>query len=249
MNFTNSLRKGLIKLTGYWIYRKKYLPVGTDLMEDLKTKINLDIRTIFDVGANIGNTTYEYNDAFPKAHIFSFEPISTTFLLLETKLKGLINVCCHKIAFGENKGFVEVKLFDENEHYLNSLELNSMNSKKSAKIELVEVDTIDHFLNNHAEISTIDLLKIDTEGFEIQVLKGASSAIQNGRIKLIYLEVGFSKSNHRSTYISDIHDFFDANNFSFFGLYDMSIQRISDKYQYANVLFIHDSVKTNYLLE
>lgn len=249
MNFTNTIRNWLIKLTGYYIFKKKYLPIGTDLLEDINTKINIEIKTIFDVGANIGQSTLLYSKVFPKANIMSFEPISYTFKDLERNTEKLKNVTLFQFAFGEKMGMAEVKLFDESKSALNSLKHGSMNSENAAKIEVVEVNTIDEFLKKNPEIKNIDLLKIDTEGFEIQVLTGAISALKSGRIKLVFLEVGFSKFNLRSTYISEFHDFFDSNNFSFFGLYDMSIQRIGDKYHYANVLFIHDSITTNHLVQ
>lgn len=246
MNLTNALRKKIIKLTGYWVYKKKHLPVGTDLFEDLTSKININIKTVFDIGANIGQTAFQYHAAFPNSHILSFEPIRATFEILKNNTKSSKNIDCYNIAFGETVGIVEVKLFDESQSYLNSLKLSAMNPNDSAKTEKIQVDTIDEFLKNNKQIDSIDLLKIDTEGFEIQVLKGANEAIQNGKIKLIYLEAGFSKSNHRSSYYPEIHDFLDSNGFSFFGLYEIAQNEIADKYHFGNALFIHDSL-TKYL--
>lgn len=246
MSLTNSLRKSIIKLTGYWIYKRKHLPVGIDLFEDINRKTDLTMKTIFDVGANIGLTAKQFQEVFPNSIVLAFEPVANTFQILKNNVKSNEKIICHNFAFGEKNEVIEIKLFDHSQSYLNSLKVNAMNPKDSAQTEKIQVKTIDTFLNDNPEINSIDLLKIDTEGFETQVLQGALMAINSGKIKLIYLEVGFSKTNHRSTYYPSIHDFLDSNGFSFFGMYEITHKEINIKYNYGNALFIHDSV-TNHV--
>ena len=221
------------------------MPIGTDLFEDIKSKINIDIKNIFDVGANIGQTALQFSEAFPNSHILSFEPISSTFDILKNNTRKKINIDCYHFAFGDKINEIDVKLFDESQSYLNSLKVKAMNQYDFAKTEKVKVDTIDEFLKINKQINKIELLKIDTEGYEIQVLKGASYSIKTGKIKLIYLEAGFSKSNNRSTYYPEIHDYLDSNGYSFFGLYEISQKEIANKFQYGNALFVHDSITSN----
>jgi hypothetical protein len=58
------------------------------------------------------------------------------------------------------------------------------------KIE-VNVKTLDHFSQNQ-DIGSIDLLKIDTEGMEFKVLKGAESLLISGAIRVIQFEYGYA---------------------------------------------------------
>ena len=69
MNIRTRLRESLIGFSGYWIYKHKEIPVGCDLITDLKYRVRLPMKTIFDVGANVGQTALKMNDYFPKARI------------------------------------------------------------------------------------------------------------------------------------------------------------------------------------
>ena len=110
MNIRTKTRELLIDLTGYWIYRRKEIPVGCDLINDLKHKIRLPLKTIFDVGANIGQTALRYNDYFKKAEIYSFEPVTETFHNLEKNVKCLNRIKCFKLALGDKEGSAEIKI-------------------------------------------------------------------------------------------------------------------------------------------
>jgi FkbM family methyltransferase len=241
MSLTNVLRKKLIDISGYWIYRRKELPIGTDLMEDLKNKIGIDLQTIFDVGANVGDTTLEYVHSFPKAQVWSFEPVSKTFEELKRRTKNFGNVHSYNLALGEKEEAKQIKLFDDNLSYLNSLKPLAMNEAQTARTETIQVTTLDSFLEKE-KISSVDLLKIDTEGYELSVLRGAQSAIANNKIKLIFLEVGFSASNKRNSNFSEINNYLDTHGFSFFSLYHLVPIGLHVKSHYGNALYIHDSV-------
>jgi hypothetical protein len=84
--------------------------------------------------------------------------------------------------------------------------------------ETVQIDTIDLYCSRN-EIRKIDLLKIDTEGFEIEVLKGAHEMLSQGKVSLIYCEVGFLKQNSRNTYFANLTEYLANYGYYFFGLY------------------------------
>lgn len=123
---------------------------------------------------------------------------------------------------------------------MNSLRDDLMNSASDAKSETVRIDTIDGYCSRHA-INTIDLLKIDTEGYEIPVLEGACSQLEAGNIAFILCEVGFTRSNTRNTYFADLTEFLASRRYSFFGLYDIS-HYWADGVSFGNALFVHESV-------
>ena len=241
MKLKNFIRLKLIDLTGYWIFKRNFLPVGVDLVEDLKNKFSIKIQTIFDVGANIGQTAISFSHHFPSAKIFSFEPISSTFDKLLFNTQHLKNIISHKLAFSNKKESVQVKIFDESNSFLNSLNTLSMNESIDAKIEMVHSETIDSFLQQHSKIESIDLLKIDTEGYELAVLNGAVESMINEKIKLIYLEVGFFKTDLRHSYYPGVHQFLEEKNYIFFGLYEITHHNISNRDSFANALYVHSS--------
>lgn len=240
MGLKTFLRSKAIDITGYWMFKRSELPIGTDINEDLKYKIDIRLNTIFDVGANVGLTVQNFSKVFPQAKIYSFEPVSSTFESLRKNTRGIKNVECHKIAFSDQAGSVDIKLYDEGRSSLNSLNVNAMNVSEHAAVESIRTDTIDNFLKINKDIASIDLLKLDTEGFEIPVLKGASESLRNKKIKLIYVEVGFSKENERNTYFVDVQELLEKYNFSLLGYYEVCHWGLDYKLHYGNALYIHD---------
>lgn len=234
----------MIQLTGYWTYNKKTLPVGADLVTDLKEKISIDLKVIFDVGANIGQTATLFSRHFPKAIIHSFEPVSSTFQKLCLNTKDSKKIICHQLALSNVQEEIQIKLFDDHLSVMNSLKSHLQNGSENSKTEIVRTQTLDHFLISNA-IPAIDLLKIDAEGYEIPVLSGAVESLRNNKIKLIYLEVGFSQKNARHSHFSEILNFLSGYGFSFFGLYEIHHYDFKNENHFGNALFIHKNYVRN----
>lgn len=240
MNIKHSIKSGIEKITGYFIYKINDLPVGVSLKYDIQYKLpKIKINTIFDVGANVGQTALQFSEDFPAAKIYSFEPISGTFKKLQANTKNNPAVVCNNIAFGDKSGEMKVSIFGEDtDSGLNSLISSNMNLNADSSIEMIKVDTIDEFMAANV-IQEIDLLKIDTEGFEINVLNGAANALKNNKIKLIYLEIGMDdKVNKRHQNLVDIQLYFKEKNYVFVGLYDIIHIFMPIRFHYANALFV-----------
>ena len=238
-NFKTIIRESLIKFTGYYILKKHALPVGSDLIVDLKSKIPFPINTVFDVGANVGQTAIWFNDYLKLASVYSFEPVKNTYLKLVENTSRIDQVKCFNLALGEREELLKIKLFSDESSTLNSLKESSQNLNSNFS-ETIEVVTGDQFCLNN-KIGQIDLLKIDTEGFEIEVLNGFSEMLLNGKIKAIYCEVGFDPNNIRNTYINNIFDFMNKHNYRFYGLYEINNMPIKRSVNYGNALFISSS--------
>lgn len=243
MTIKNYLKRKIIKLTGVWIERRKDLPVGTNLIEDLKNKLGIEFNIIFDVGANIGQTALEFSRSFPSAKIYSFEPIGMAYEQLLKNIKGISNVETIKIAFSDKEENVEVRLFDDNMSSLNSLKQAVMNPDINSPKEIVSTITLDSYIADKG-IHNIDLLKIDTEGYEMQVLKGALKSLRKGIVKAIYLEVGFSRENERNTYLTTVHEFMQDEGFTFLGLYSVCHIPLRNKGHFGNALYLHNDYLT-----
>ena len=236
-NLKTKLRESLIKLTGYYILKEHALPVGCDLIVDLKSKLKFPVSTIFDIGANVGQTAIWFNDYFKYANIYSFEPVKKTYLKLLDNTNNIEQIKCLNFALGEKEELINIKLFAEESSTLNSLKELSQNIDSNFT-ETIQVISGDLFCTQN-NINQIDLLKIDTEGFEIEVLKGFSEMLKNSQIKAIYCEVGFHSENNRNTYINKIFDFMMTNNFKFYGLYEINNMPIKRSVNYGNALFIN----------
>jgi FkbM family methyltransferase len=146
------------------------------------------IRTFFDVGANDGQTTLTAAKLFPDACIFSFEPHPSTFERLVHATKDASKVKLVQCALGASIEDQIMHTYDSS--LINSLLPNAPYAvrfgQQSSQI-VVNCSTVDRFCSEQ-NIDKIDVLKIDTEGFDLEVLKGASSMLDRGAVSFIYFE-------------------------------------------------------------
>ncbi len=218
------------------------LPVGADLFIDIDDKIKYrSLNVIFDVGANIGQSNEYFRFHTAKSKIYSFEPVQSTFAQLQRNVRNDRNCVLENMALGDEAGEKTIRLFDSDMTVLNSLRDDVMNNAANAREETIRIDTLDHYCSVH-NIKKIDLLKIDTEGFEINVLKGAEQMLQNGHISFVYCETGFQQSNQRNTYFPELTEFLSKHDYYFFGLYQMDYNDWKRGNGLGNALYIHKTV-------
>jgi FkbM family methyltransferase len=214
-----SLRKWLWK-AGFKVIHKPNLATGLILSKDIEDDGAIsDIRIIFDVGANVGQTTRLFREQFPDSQIYSFEPISNTYEELLANTRNLSNVKYFRVAFGSTDSVV--KVFLQEGSVFNSLNNKVNVANVGRKSEDVTVTTVDSFCEQN-NIDQIDILKIDTEGFDLEVLYGASRLLAGNKVKYVLTEVGFSDDNERNTPFSKIHEFLSAKGFKLRGFYNQS---------------------------
>jgi FkbM family methyltransferase len=214
--------KKILQAYGYTIYQTKRMPYGCDLKEDIaRLSPDLTMRTIFDVGANKGQTTLKYRQKFPEANIFSFEPVSQTFEVLKANVGVTPNVYCFNLALGEENKQEQMSV--QGTSGSNSItNVSQVNSQADKSLETVNIKTLDQFLqDDDHKIDQIDLLKIDTEGYECQVLRGAEATLQAEKIFYIFIEVTFRQQDNYHTQFSTISEMLADYNFNFVGLYDV----------------------------
>lgn len=232
------LKKIFTGVTGYWIHHLKTLPIGVDLFHDIHIRLkNGLLKVVFDVGANEGQTLKWVKHYQPQAYVISFEPVLKTYERLKKNALPYTNYLTENIALGEVAGKIEITLFDDLS-VLNSLKPDLMNHDPKAQKEIIEVKRMDEYCVQH-NISQIDLLKIDTEGFELDVLKGAGNMLNDGRIKFIYCEVGFQQINSRNTPFQQIVAFLEEKQYYFYALYQIDSHDWKNGNHLGNALFVH----------
>ena len=189
---------------------------------------------IFDVGAHKGQTSSHLCKSFPHSIIHAFEPSPYLFAEIEKNLSKRKNIIYHNFALGKTneKAFLTRPDSDLCGQVVKAQEHNSTS---------ISVHRLDEFCLDE-NISAIDLLKIDVEGNELSVLKGASGMIDRNTIRAILLECDFNKDDKQHSYFFDIFDFLSKKNFCFHGLFD--VVRYSPSYGigFCNALFLNRSV-------
>lgn len=136
---------------------------------------------IFDVGANIGTFTSWMSKAFPNGKVYSFEPQRLIFQMIcgNMAINNLDNVYIFNIALGNENKTIE---FDEPDYFQNidygtfSLKKEII-EKKSKYKNIVDLLKLDFFIEKY-KINSIDFIKIDAEGMDLEVIQGATESIK-----------------------------------------------------------------------
>jgi FkbM family methyltransferase len=146
---------------------------------------------VFDVGANTGSYASEVTAVFgDKARLYCFEPLKGAFAILTGAIAGRKNVLVYNFGFGEREGSVMLRSDSEASMLATAYprKMDHLGVNLSHE-EQVSIRRLDDFCNEN-KIRHIDLLKIDVEGGELGVLKGASSLIGSDAIDIIQFEFG-----------------------------------------------------------
>lgn len=149
---------------------------------------------IFDVGAHVGQTSLEYRRRFPRARLFAFEPFPPSYAKLQTALALDPDASAFALAFSDKVG--SQVLHVNPAEATNSLLPTDPAASRIWGTGLLEshdrvevtTSTIDDFCTTRS-LDRIDILKLDVQGAEFSVLRGAAASLAAGRIGLVYLEV------------------------------------------------------------
>lgn len=140
--------------------------------------------------------------------MFCFEPCKDTFDKLNKRFKNKENVTLINSALGNKLGKKQLNIYSSLE-YNSFLEFNQEDIKKS---EICFIDTVDNFCRKN-NIEQIDIMKIDVQGYEMEVLKGAKFMLANNRIRLIYVEGQFNPQYKEASTCFDIGKYLLSYNF------------------------------------
>ena len=146
--------------------------------------------SVFDVGANIGDWTALALEINPKLKIHCFEPSVATFQRLQARHGGM-QVRCNNIGLSSLSGELTLHVFadgsEENSIYRRQGLEDGWGRTPQSKTGLVRVETLDGYCQR-VNLQIIDFLKVDVEGHELEVFKGAKRMLENGAIKRIQFE-------------------------------------------------------------
>ena len=169
---------------------------GKNAFADQFNLLGSDIRVVFDVGANTGQTTERYLELFPEAMIYGFEPFPEAYTQFSGTFAQHSRVKAYHLAIADAVGSCALHT------YTNSV-TNSLLPPDSESHRFVAAGQMDHTGVITAETTTIDefchrenikrinILKFDIQGGEGKALRGAADTLRARRVDLIYTEMMF----------------------------------------------------------
>lgn len=215
-------------------------PHGVDLIADIKTRLqNYCVSVIFDVGANVGSSAQQYLNGFPEATIYCFEPVAATYQQLQTNVGSAARVRCFQQAIGATAGAGTMVLQGTSDIFYLAEATQRQAKHADAPRETVELETIDRVCAAQG-IERINLLKIDTEGADLDVLAGAQRMVAEQRIDLVEVEAGMNPGNTWHVPLERFKTYFEARGYFLFGFYDQFYEWPTDEphLRRANAVFI-----------
>lgn len=189
--------------------------------------------TVFDVGVGYG--TYELYQAFPEAKFFLIEPLKDYHTAIERIARDYDCKIYYK-ALGNKKGQQEINV-DTNALHWSSFKKRSPLSETGNPLEKrqVEVTTLDTILKESLDIAIPILIKIDTEGFELEVLEGAKELLQ--MTDTVIAEVSVAKRFEGSYHFEDVILFMKENGFRVFDFLNIRPVKRDPGTQFLDIVF------------
>lgn len=202
--FKSLFREGIryiLKKNGYEMFYQGHNPdLADDRVNDFARKMHLkyilnymNINLVLDVGANQGQYASELRSLGYDGHIISFEPVSETYSLLEQTARGDSKWKTYKIGLGAENKTTEINVFplsvmnsmlSEDAHNMRDLFIQNSVSEEACKssgkesIELRRLDDIFGQITEYLGDECRLFIKLDTQGFDLEVLKGGQLTFQ-----------------------------------------------------------------------
>jgi|TARA_B100000795_G_scaffold44415_1_gene29144 FkbM family methyltransferase len=218
---------------------------------------------IFDVGANSGMSLEEFKGFWSDSTVHCFEPQKECWTSLHEKSKKYqessvfinktavgkkvekdINFYSHEINTGLS-GFNKINLDSVDSVYLNELqaaETDSNLNKYSDKINhkrLVNVIRLDEYMSS-SKIEKVNLLKIDTQGFEPEVLAGLGKRLED--VDVVVTELMFYDYYSRSLSFSDIEKYLIPSGFQLYDISHIAKNPMNGRTDWIDVIYVNNKI-------
>jgi FkbM family methyltransferase len=177
--------------------------------------------TVIDIGANKGQFTLITRHILPKAKIISFEPLASPANKFDSLFNNDSNVIFYRSAIGPEKKSSLIHVSKRNDS--SSLlpigigQSNIFPGTDESHTEKVKVAPLHHFLQKNDFVPPV-FVKIDVQGYELQVLKGCDELTH--LFNYIYVECSFMELYEKQALAHEVITFLNSRSFHLKGIYN-----------------------------
>jgi len=188
-------RRRLAKLRGTVARKLTTDHIGSlELLELLRSR---SPSVIYDVGANVGTWTLLAKALYPASQVHAFEPLPMHTEKFRSTTQALANVHLHEIGLGSQQGPAVLKVTDFSD--ASSLLPLTETGKKQWHLEqmaevLIPIERLDDYIRVN-QLPLPNLIKLDVQGFELEVLRGAERTLAS--TQAVLLEASFQNFYER----------------------------------------------------
>ena len=200
---------------------------------------------IFDIGANQGQSIIRFKKLFPNSEIHAFEPIEKEFSNLRSKFQNDNSIILNNFALGENEEekdfYIATNTGNSSFYKLNpntkwlevrSKQFNIKPENFISEIKKIKIKTLDEYCKSN-KITKIDILKIDSQGYEDKILLGASKILEKKIVKIIETELMFDDIYEKHLSFYDIEKYLIKNNFRLIALEPLNFKNLFEGYMFC----------------
>ena len=203
---------------------------------------------IFDIGAHDGKSVLRFKNRFPDAQIFSFEPTKKLYDKISKLSSDKIKIFNYALSnFDGEKKFCHYEYLSGKTNSFYPMVKNSKykiqrtkNKNETETIKNVKVKKLDTFVEE-SRISVIDLLKVDTQGSEIEILKGAEKILNSKKINVIELEYILGIAHETRSSLYELEEILHKNNYKLIAI-EHSGNVISVSNYQTNLIYVKDEI-------
>lgn len=221
----------------FWIYNLLFFRLAPSI-EHQKEISKLNFKTVIDVGANNGQFASLVLKTHPNSKIICFEPQIEPFNNLSKIFKNS-KIKLFRLACGSKNKTIKMNISNQNDSSsildIGRHQIHYFPDTYLKKKEVIKVAKLKEIINLNKQTKPI-LLKIDTQGYELEVLKGSELKY----VKYILIECSFIKFYKNQPLFKEINKFLKKKNFYIFKCYNQTLDNkdkiIQADYIYSNSL-------------
>jgi FkbM family methyltransferase len=215
------LIKNILKTSNIQIIKYSDMDlVYKDLRRRLKIVNHYGIDVIFDIGAATGDYAKKMREFGYTKKIISFEPLTTSFKVLKKAAEKDGNWIVNNYALGNenSSSVIHVSGNSDSSSLLNILPVHVSSAPQSVYIseQNIEVRKLDSIFNAFCSKSDKIMLKIDTQGYEKNVLEGACEFLK--RVSIIQLEMSIVPLYEEEMLFYEMIHYLNVKEFQLFSL-------------------------------
>lgn len=252
MSLSGKLIKGIEYFSLPFQYPRRFLPLlgkvllNRSLVHEMPRLTpqrvwfqKIGIQTVLDVGSYVGSFAYAIRHILPQARIYSFEPLQDNYAQLVKNLSPFGNFQAFNTAIGEHAGQLQFYRsdFSPSSSALEMGELHRQAFPQSAHSSSLSVPVarLDDYLEK-MNLTPPVFLKIDVQGFEDAVLRGAGQVLK--QVDFLEIEVSYQPLYSDQVLFDGIHHMLAEAGFHFAGNLDSMLSPLDGSILQSDALFI-----------
>lgn len=201
----------------------------------------MDIHTVLDIGAHSGEFSSALRKVIPDAYIYAFEPTNECFLGLKKRMRKEGGFKAFNVALGEREGHVEFykSEFSKSSSVLPMGRRHREEFPWTARTEKVSVALrrLDSVLSGRNLVPNV-LMKIDVQGYELQVLKGSWETLK--KVAYIIVETSFERLYEGASTFDEVYSFLKEQGFRYVGSWDQLVSRRDRRVLQQDAIFVKE---------